>query len=61
MGDINFCQSTGICLGGKLSPFSDISQNSALEKQTFHKIQYEKNALFIKFNMRKMHSSQNSV
>ena len=40
----------GVCLGGKLSPFSDISQNSTLEKQTLHKIQYEKNRLFTKFN-----------
>ena len=29
---------TGVCLGGKLSPFSDISQNSTLEKRTLHKI-----------------------
>ena len=62
---------TGVCLGGKLSPFSDISQNSTLEKRLFtkfnvrktnssqnsiwrkrtlHKIQYEKNGLFTKFN-----------
>ena len=27
-----------VCLGGKLSPFSEISQNSTLEKQTLHKI-----------------------
>ena len=52
---------TGVCLGGKLSLFSDISQNSILEKQTLHKIQYEKNGLFIKFNMRNMDSSQNSA
>ena len=34
---------------GKLSPFLDISQNSTLEKQTLHKIQYEENRLFTKF------------
>ena len=32
----------GSCLGEKLSPFSAASQNSTLEKWTFHKIQYEK-------------------
>ena len=31
----------GVLLGGKLSPFSDTSQNSTLEKQTLHKIQHE--------------------
>ena len=44
------CDKAGVCLGRKLSPFSDISQNSTLEKQTLHKIQYEKNRLFTKFN-----------
>ena len=36
---------SGVCLARKLSPFSDISQNSTLEKQTLHKTQYEKNTL----------------
>ena len=40
--------SSDVCLGTKLSPFSDISQNSVLEKQTLHKIQCEKNKLFTK-------------
>ena len=43
-------QIAGICLEGKLNPFSDISQNSTLEKRTLHKIQYEENRLFTKFN-----------
>ena len=42
-----------VCLGRKLSQFSDISQNSILEKQSFHKIQYENKGLFTKFNSRK--------
>ena len=37
-------------LGGKPSLFSDISLNSTLEKQTLHKIQYEENGFFTKFN-----------
>ena len=41
--------------------FLDISQNSTLEKQTFHKIQCKKNRLFIKFNKRKTDSSQNLI
>ena len=32
----------GVCLRGKLNSFSDISQNSMLEKQTLNKIQCEK-------------------
>ena len=40
---------SGICLE-KLSPFSDISQNSTL-----------KNGLFTKFNMRKTDSSQSLI
>ena len=51
----------GVYLGEKLSSFSDISQNSILEKQTLHKIQYRKNGLFTKFITRKMDSSQNSL
>ena len=51
----------GVCLGRKLSPFSDISQNSMLEKQTLHKIQYKENELFTKFNIRKTDFSQNSI
>ena len=47
------CELPGVCLGGKLSPFSDISQNSKLEKQTLHKIHYKKNGLFTKFSIRK--------
>ena len=42
---------TGICLQRKLSLFSNISQNSILEKWTLHKIQYRKNRLFTKFNV----------
>ena len=45
-----FNRKTGVCLGGKLNPFSDISQNSVWEKRTLHKIQYEENGLFTKFN-----------
>ena len=30
------CQFPGVCLVGKLSLFSDISQDSALEKMTLH-------------------------
>ena len=45
--------SSDVCLGTKLSPFSDISQNSVLEKRT------------LKFNVRKttLHKkfSQNSL
>ena len=41
---------TGVCLGGKFRPFSDISQNSMLEKRSP-----------IKFNLRKTVSSQNST
>ena len=44
-----------------MSPFSDISQNSILEKQILHKIQYQKNRLFAKFITRKTDSSQNFV
>ena len=49
--DFIVLKSTGVCLGGKLSPFSDISQNSLLEKQTLHKIQCQKKELFTKFNI----------
>ena len=49
----------GVCLGGKSSPFSAISQNSMLEKWTLHKIQCKKNGLFTKFNTKKKDSSQN--
>ena len=52
---------SGVCLGGKLSPFSDISQNLTLEERTLHKIRHEKNRLFAKFNIRKTDSSQNST
>ena len=31
-----------VCLGGKLIPFSDISQNSISGKRTPHKVQYKK-------------------
>ena len=51
----------GVCLGGKLSPFSDISKNSTLEKRTLHKFHYEKNGLFAKFILRKTDSSPNSI
>ena len=44
-----------------MSPFSDISQNSTLEKQILHKIQYEENGLFTKFNIKKMDSLQNLI
>ena len=40
---------------------TDSSQNSMQEKQTLHKIQYQKNRLFTKFNIRKTDSSQNSA
>ena len=50
-----------VCVGGKWSPFSCISQNSILEKCTLHKIQSEKNELFIKLNVRKTDFSQNSM
>ena len=52
---------SGVCLGGKLGPFSGISQNSTLEKRTIFKIQYEKNRFFTKINMRKIDSLQNSI
>ena len=45
-----------VCLGGKLSLFSGISQNSILKKSTLHKIQYQKNRLLREFNIRKMDS-----
>ena len=51
----------GVYLGEKLSSFSDISQDSLLEKETLHKIQCEKNGLFAKFNVRKTDFSQNSL
>ena len=38
---------SGVCLEGWLSPF-----------WTYHKVQYEKNELFTKFNVRKTDSSQ---
>ena len=41
---------SGVCLEGWLSPF-----------WTYHKVQYEKNELFTKFNVRKTDSSQNSM
>ena len=50
-----------VCLRGKFNPFSNISQNSILEKRTFLKIQYEENRLFSKFNKKKMDSSQNLI
>ena len=50
-----------VCLEGKLKLFSDISQNSMLEKWTLHKIQYQKNGLFTKFSTRKTDSSQNLI
>ena len=37
-----------VCLGGKLSLFLDISQNSISEKRILHKIQYQKIGLFTK-------------
>ena len=39
----------------------DFSQNSMLEKQTFHKIQYQKNGLFTKFYTKKTDFLQNSI
>ena len=39
----------------------DFSQNSTSEKQTLHKIQYQKNRFFKKFNKRKTGSSQNLI
>ena len=51
----------GVCPGEKLSLFSDFSQNSTLEKRTFHKNQCDKNGPFTKFNMRKTDCSQNSL
>ena len=53
--------SAGVCLEGKLSSFSDISQNSILEKRTLHKIYYQKNEHFTKFISRKIDTSQNSL
>ena len=50
-----------VCLGRKLSPFLDISRDSTVKKQTLQKIQYEKNVLFRKFNVRKVDFSQNSL
>ena len=52
--------SQGVYIGEKLSTFSDISQNSILEKRALLKIQYEKNELFTKFFTRITDSSQNS-
>ena len=52
---------SGVCLGEKWSPFSDISQNSTLKTRSFHKIQCEENRQFTKFNVRKGDSSQNSM
>ena len=51
----------GVCLDGKLSSFLNISQNSISEKQILHKIQYRKNRLFTKFNIRKTDSSQKMI
>ena len=41
----------GVCLGGTLNPFLDISENLILEKRTRHEILYQKNRLFTKFNI----------
>ena len=38
---------------GKLSPFSDISQNSISENRTLHKIQCEKNRILNKIQQEK--------
>ena len=52
-GKKGILQLRGVCLEGKLSPFSGISQNSILKKRTLHKIQYQKNGLFTKFKILK--------
>ena len=41
----------GVCLGKELFLFSDISQNSKLEKRSLHVIQNVKNGLFTLFSM----------
>ena len=58
---INRKQTSGVCLGGKLSPFSVISQNLIIEKRTLHKIHYQRNGFFKKFIVRETDSLENSM
>ena len=43
--NIRTLELAGVCLREKLRPFSDISQNSTLEKRTLHRVQHAKNGL----------------